>query len=165
MEKPSEYLADVIEVTVSGGLKTEHVFHAADSALGVLNLNGMISKGVFQGADGVELRMEKTSFWKSEYQLLEGGRIVGRAASPKAFKREFEIEYEGQPMRLKPARAKFRSWSFLDAAGNPVLEIRPRGAFKRGAKIQLFAPCALGLLAFAYTLVARRWQEENSAAA
>jgi hypothetical protein len=165
MENPNEFLADVLEVTVSGGFKTEHVFHAADGVLGVLKLNGMISKGEFKGADESIFILEKTNTWKSEYQLTEGSKILGRAKSPKAFRRAFEIEYEGQLLKLKPGGSKLRSWTALDAEQNPICEIRPRGAFKRGGVIQLFAPAALGMLVFFYMLVVRRWQEENSAAA
>lgn len=163
MENPNEYRADLIEITVSGGLKTEHVFHAADGVLGVLNLNGMISKGEFRGADGSQLILEKTSFWKSEYQLLEGSGIVASAKSPKVFKRAFEIEYEGRSMRLEPDGLTLRSWTVLDEDQHPICEIKRRGALKRGAVIHLFSPAELGLLALAYTLVTKRWQEESSA--
>jgi len=165
VEKPNEFRADLIEISVSGSLRTEHVFHAADGVLGVLNLNGMISKGEFRGADGSELHLEKTNFWKFEYQLSEGGEILAKANSPKAFKRALEIEYQGRSMRLEPHGSKLRSWTALDENHHPICEIKPRGAFKRGAVIHLFSPAALGLLALAYTLVSRRWQEENSAAA
>jgi hypothetical protein len=165
VENPNEFRADLIEISVSGVVKTEHVFHAADGVLGVLNLNGMISKGEFRGADGSELTLEKTNFWKSEYQLFDGGEILATANSPKVFKRAYEIKYEGQSMRLEPRGSKLRSWTVLDADHHRICEIKPRGAFKRGAVIHLFSPAALGLLALAYTLVSKRWQEENSAAA
>jgi len=165
MEKPNEFLADVIEVTVSGGFKTEHVFNAAAGVLGVLNLNAMISEGTFRGADGSELVIKNTSFWKPNFQVTDGDRILGKAHSPKVFKRAFEIEFDGQSLRLESGGSKLRSWSLLNAAGSLVCEIRPRGAFKRGALIQIREAAPLGLLAFAYTLVSRRWQEENAAAA
>jgi hypothetical protein len=165
MEKPHEFRADVIEVTVSGSFKTEHVFNAADGVLGVLNLNAMISEGTFRGADGSELTIKNINFWKPNFQMIDGDRVLGKAHSPKVFKRAFEIEFDGQSLRLESGGSKLRSWSLLDAAGSLVCEFRPRGAFKRGALIQICAAASLGLLAFAYTMVSRRWQEENTAAA
>jgi hypothetical protein len=165
MGNPNEFRADVIEVTVSGGFKTEHLFNAADGLLGILNLNAMISEGLFRGADGSELNIKRTSFWRSTYQLSDGSSIVGAVKPLKKLSRAFVIDYEGQTMRLAPGGSKFRSWKLLDAAENPLCELMPRKALKRGARIRIQAPAALGLLAVAYTLVARRWQEESSAAA
>ena len=45
-----------------------------------------------------------------------------------------------------------------------LLEIRPRGVFRRGASLAAMVPVDVGLLVFAYYLVHTRWREDATAA-
>lgn len=164
MPGKSEIKADRIEITVSGGFKTEHVFHTAGGVLGVLELRGSRSEGWFRGIDDLQLHFEKTSFWKSRYQLSDQDRVLGAAQPVKALSRKLSLRFEGQPLLLVPGGSKLRSWRLLDSLEKPLLEIQPRRGFKRGALIRVGSETALSVLVFAYCLVSRRWQEENAAA-
>ncbi len=163
VDQPNEYKADVIEVTVSGGFKTEHVFNAADGILGVLKMSAGKHKGSFLGAEGGELSFSRINFWKSQYLLEERGVEIGTAKPPGALKRAFNLEYNGEQQALIPGKAITRTWRLLDRKGELVCELKPRGSFKRGALIRVVSPVDLKLLVFVYCLVSIRWQEQSSA--
>jgi len=160
----NETRADLIEVTVSGGFKTRHVFNTTGGILGVLELRGAKNEGYFQGVDGAEIQFKKTSFWKSHYLLEEGGAELGSAKPPRAISRSFDLIYGGEGLAVAPVKGISRSWRLLDSRGDPICEIKPRGAFKRGALIRILSQVDVKLLVFVYCLVTRRWQEESSAA-
>lgn len=162
-ESRKEISADVIEVNVSGGFKTRHDFWVAGGKLGTLQLNAGKSEGIFQGGDGSILTFKKTSFWKSSYQFEENGQITDTAKSYKAFSRALLINSGQKQYTLKPGGEKLRSWQILDGDGRAVCEIRPRGAFKRGAFFRVYAPLEIRFVVFSYCLASRRWQEESSA--
>ena len=164
MENDSEVKADVIEVTVKGGFNTIHTFHTTAGVLGSLNLKTMKGEGLFRGADGSELHIRKTSFWRTNYALTEGGVNLGSARAYKSFSRVFELQYLGEYLQLAPDRSKMRSWKLSDRVGNTVCTLKPRGALKRGGLIRVISSAELKLLVFTYCLVTRRWQEESSAA-
>jgi hypothetical protein len=162
---PEEFTADVIEVTVSGTFKTEHVFNAAEGILGVLTLKASMADGQFTGADDLKLAFKKTSAWKSHYELQQNGVILGTARPPKKITRALDLFVNEVRYILKPGGSKARSWKIYDERGQVMCEIMPRGAFKRGARIRIEAEIQLSMLVFGYCLVARRWQEESAAAA
>jgi len=156
--------ADVIEINVSGSFKTRHDLWVAGGKLGTLQLNAGKSEGVFQGADGSVLIFKKTSFWKSSYHFEENGKVRDTAKSQKGLSRGLLVESGAKQYQLKPGGGKLRSWQMLDGEEKAICEIQPRGVFKRGAFLHVFAPVEVRLLVFGYCLVSRRWQEESAAA-
>lgn len=165
MADQAELKADVIEVTVSGTFKTEHVFNTPEGVLGALAIKGSKGEGIFTGADNLLLDFKKPSVWKSQYELEEGPTVIGKAHPPKKLKRAFEIDLEGETYFLAPGGSKMRSWTLKNSQGQGICEILPRGGLKRGAFVRIGAEIPLKLLVFTYCLVNKRWQEESAAAA
>ena len=161
----AQYKADLLEITVSGTFKTVHVFNSPAGLLGDLTIKGSKGEGRFVGADQVVLDFKKPSFWKNHYEIQQGITVVGKAHPPKKLRRAFEINLEGGIFNLAPGGTKRRSWTLLDAQGQGICEILPRGGLKRGAFIKIKAGTSLKLLVFSYFLVEKRWQEERAAAA
>lgn len=159
-----EWKADLVEVTVSGVIQTEHVFNTAGGILGVLTMKGVKSQGAFQGVEGGEVQLSRTNFWKSQYALLERGTELGSAKPPRAISRAFAVEYHGDQLVLIPGKGLTRIWRLLDDQGSVICELKPRSAFKRGALIQIFSSVEVKLLVFVYYLVFIRWREQSSAA-
>ena len=98
--------ADVIEITVSGTFKTEHVFNTSEGVLGALTIKGSKGEGSFIGADEFILEFKKPSVGKIEYELQEGNAVIGKAHPPKKLKRAFEIDLEGEILILLLAAVK-----------------------------------------------------------
>ena len=165
MTDRAELKADVIEVTVSGTFKTEHVFNTPEGVLGALTIKGSKGEGKFTGADDAVLEFKKPSVWKNQYELQEGNGTIGKAHPPKKLKRAFEVDLEGEIYHLGPGGSKMRSWILKNAQGQGICEILPRGGLKRGAFLRIGAEIPLKLLVFSYCLVVKRWQEESAAAA
>ncbi len=165
MKNVEELKTDVIEVTVSGTFKTEHVFNTSAGVLGKLVIKGSKGEGSFTGADNSILAFKKPSVWKSDYELQEGNTIISRAHPPKKLKRAFDVDFDGGLYKLTPGGSKLRSWTLSNEQGQQVCEILPRGGLKRGALIRIGAEIPLKLLVFGYCLVVKRWQEESAAAA
>ena len=161
----TELKTDVIEVTVSGTFKTEHVFNTPEGVLGTLTIKGSKGEGSFIGADEVVLDFKKLSIWKSQYELQEGNATIGMAHPPKKLKRAFEIDFEDGIYHLTPGGSKMRSWTLKNIQAQEICEVLPRGALKRGAYIKIGAEIPFKLLVFTYCLVIKRWQEESAAAA
>ena len=157
-----EIRADLIQVLESGIIKTEHVFHAADGVLGILNLKTGKSEGLFTTPGGQEHIFKKISAWKSIYEWKDGSSLVASAKPPKALSRAFVIDFEGTGFGLFPGGSKLRSWKVKNTSNQEICEIQPRGAFKRGALIKIRADIPVGLLVFSYCLVSKRWQEQSS---
>lgn len=165
MADRAELKADVIEVTVSGTFKTQHIFNTQEGILGALTLKGSKGEGSFIGADEVGLDFKKPSVWKSQYELKEGSIVIGKAHPPKKLKRAFEIDFEEEIYHLTPGGSKMRSWTLKNIQAQGICEVLPRGGLKRGAYIKIGAEIPLKLLVFVYCLVIKRWQEESAAAA
>lgn len=161
----AELRTDLIGVTVRGTFKTVHVFNVPEGSLGSLTIKGSKGEGKFLGAAGLELEFQKPSLWKDRYQLLENGAIIGEAHPPKKLRRAFQIDWGGEVYRLAPGGSKLRSWTLSQEGGQVLCEILPRGGLKRGALIRIGTEIQLNLLVFGYCLVAKRWQEESTAAA
>ena len=160
-----ELKADVIEVTVKGTFKTEHVFLTPAGILGALTIKGSKGEGRFVGVDESVTDFKKPSIWKSNYELQEGGTTLGKAHPPKKLKRLFEIDFDGEILNLTPGGSKLRSWTLKNVQGQGICEVLPRGGLKRGAYIRIGADIPLKLLVFVYCLVTKRWQEESAVAA
>jgi hypothetical protein len=160
-----ELKTDVIEVTVSGTFKTEHVFNTPEGILGALTIKGSKGEGRFIGADEVPLDFKRPSVWKNQYELQDGTAVIGKAHPPKKLKRAFEIDFEGEIYHLTPGGSKMRSWTLKNIQGQGICEVLPRGGLKRGAYIKIGAEIPLKLLVFVYCLVLKRWREESAAAA
>lgn len=184
------WLADQVDVSVSGVFTTHHVLRAPAGILGELTLPAVRMRGIFRGADGRELVIERTRWWRGTYELREEGTVLGTARPRGFFRREFILvlgdELTGseslgneplgdeplgdeslgnEPYTLRAAGFWGRIWHLIDRAGETVVEVRPRGPFRRGATLRIFKPVDVGLLAFAYRLVRARWQEQTAAAA
>ncbi len=93
-----EFKADLIEVIEKGGFKTNHTFQVADEKLGVLELNGIKSAGVFKAENGQELVYKKTSPWKSTYELSENGTQTGFASSRKTLRQDYYDPIPGRDL-------------------------------------------------------------------
>ncbi len=161
----AELRADLIEVTVKGTFKTEHVFNSGEGVLGVLTIKGAKGEGIFSGADEVVLEFKRPSVWKNQYELQQGPTTIGKAHPPKKLKRAFEINLEGTIYHLAPGGSKMRSWTLANMRGQGICEVLPRGGLKRGALMKIGAEIPLKLLVFVYCLVIKRWQEESASAA
>lgn len=161
----AELKTDLIEITVKGTFKTDHVFNTEEGILGALTIKGSKGEGSFIGADNVLLEFKRPSIWKNQYELQEGPAIIGKAHPPKKLKRAFEIDLEGEIFNLSPGGSKMRSWTLKNMQGLGICEILPRGGLKRGAYIKIGAEIPLKLLVFSYCLVTKRWQEESASAA
>lgn len=165
MTDQAELRTDVIEVTVSGSFKTEHIFNTPEGVLGGLTIKGTKGEGKFIAADESILDFKKPSVWKNSYELHEGTAVIGKAHPPKKLKRAFEIDFEGDIFALVPGGSKMRSWTLKNIRGEGICEVLPRGGLKRGAYLKIGGEIPLKLLVFVYCLVRKRWQEEASAAA
>lgn len=161
----AELKTDMIEVTVSGTFKTEHVFNVQEGILGMLTIKGSKGEGKFLGADELALDFKKPSIWKDRYELLEGNDTIGQAHTPKKLKRAYQIDLSGETYELAPGGSKLRSWTLKNDRGEGICEVLPRRGLKRGAYIKIGSEIPLKLLVFVYCLVTKRWQEESTAAA
>jgi hypothetical protein len=155
---------DEIEVSVSGAFTTHHRVHMATGALGEFTFPTFRTSGVFRATDGRELTVRRTSLWRGQRELREGDAVLCRAWPRGFFGREIVVQFKGQEYALRPAGFWTRSWRLTDGVYRALLEIRPRGVFRRGAYLTVMVLVDADLLVFAYYLVHMRWQEEAAAA-
>ena len=159
------WVADEIEITVSGFFTTHHVLQTSAGNLGELIPPALSKSGVFRFADGRELTVARTSWWRSQHELRENGIVLGTARPQSFWRRAMEIRFQGAMYELVPASFWNRRWLLLDEMGTTLIEVQPRGAFRRGAYLAIVEPVSVDLLIFAYYLVNARWQEQAAAAA
>jgi len=159
------WTADEIEVAVSGFFTTHHCLQTATEALGELILSAFSTSGVFRFADGRELVVRRTSWWRGQHELEEDGLVLGAARSRGFWRSEMDIMFQEAAYGLVPADSWSNRWDLVDDAGAVLLEICPRGLFRRGASLTIRGPLNTDLLVFAYYLVNARWQERGAAAA
>jgi hypothetical protein len=76
-----------------------------------------------------------------------------------------DIGFRGAAYELVSAAVWSRGWGLVDEEGTLLLEIQPRGLFRRGARLTILEPVHADLLLFAYYLAHVRWQEQGAAAA
>lgn len=159
-----EWVTDQIEVTVSGFLTTRHSMQVGTDVLAGFTLHAFRRTGELLLANGRELTVKQTSIWKGTHEMREGGVLLGHAQTRGVFKREVDIEFGDQQYVLIPGSLWKRNWVLVDAQGIELLDLRPRGAFRRGALLTVLAEVEIDLLAFAYYLVHKRWEAESAAA-
>lgn len=160
-----EWVADQIEVVVSGFLTTRHDMGTPAGPLGELTLPAFRMGGLFRGADGGEIEVRQPSWWKSEHELRQGEALLAVAWPRGFFQQQIEVRFGDQVYMLDRASFWNRSWRLVDAQGRALLEIEPRGIFRRGAYLKVLGEVELPLLVFAYYLIHKRWETEAAAAA
>jgi hypothetical protein len=157
---------DEIEVEVRGLLTTHHELETVAGTWGSFTFPALSGHAVFRTANnGRDLLMRKTSFWSGSHELLDGDVVLGSADRRGLFRRDIVVGFRGQTYQLEPAGWFTRDWRLLDGSGNLLLEVRPRGVFRRGAYLTLRGAVDAELIAFTYYLVYQRQQEEAAAAA
>jgi len=154
-----------IEVVVSGVFHSRHRLETAAGELGTFSFPAFRGGGVFRTPEGREWSVQRTGWWRPTYELRDGEALVATAHPRGAFRREVAVEYAGRTYVLRPLGFWARVWCLLDEADVPLLEIHPRGVFRRGACLKVLEPVDLPLTVFVYYLVYARWQEEATAAA
>ena len=157
-------LADEIRVTVSGLFTTHHRLRARTIALGVLTIPVLKAEAVFYAADGRELILDRTSWWRRTYELRANDVLLGTARPLGILRRENDLRFDGRTYRLSAIGVWGRIWRLVGPSGNIVAEIRPRGVFSRGAILCIFESVDLDLLVFAYHLVNACWHDQAAAA-
>lgn len=158
------YSADVVEVMVKGAFATQHEFWTGEKCLGELKLKFGKLQGEFEGRQGERYAVEQPSFWRRDFLIKDDKEILGRANPPKNFSPRLVIEFEGEGYECRPVGFWARKWLLKDTLGEILMVMEPRGAFKRGAYLQIYKPIPLGLLVFFYAVVNKRWQEQSAAA-
>jgi hypothetical protein len=159
------WLLDEVEVEVSGWFTTHHTFRTHSGSLGECKISAFSQQATFRTVDGRELLMQKTSWLGSSFELIVGGTVRGAAHRPGLLRRDITLEYDDRAYSLQPEGLLARGWFLLDAVGNQLLEIQPRGVFKQGAILTITGNVDADLVAFAYYLVHVRQQEEAAGAA
>lgn len=152
-----------IEVVVSGVLTTQHRLKTAAWVLGEFTFPALRMCATFRAADGRTLLARNVSFWRSQYELREGDMVLATARPPSFWSRALTIGFSGREYALKSDFWENRWW-LTDETGMVLLEIRRRGAFRRGAYLMVQGAVDADLLAFVYYLVYRRWEEQQAAA-
>ena len=150
----------------SGISTTHHRLQTAAGTLGEFTFPALRTSGIFRAADGRELTVRCTNWWRGRHELRAGEIVLGTARPVlgtarlrSAFRREIVIQFGGWEYALKPIGSKTRHWHLTDETGATLLEIRPRGVFRRGAYLTIQHSMDADLLIFAYYLV-HRGQEE-----
>jgi hypothetical protein len=153
-----------VEVDVWGFFTTHHSMQTVTGILGEFTFPAFSTSGVFYSADGRELVMQRTSWWRGWHELRENGVVLGTARPRGFWRRTMSIGFRGLMYELEPAGFWSRGWYLTDGAGTILVEIQPRGLFRRGAYLTIMGPVHANLLVFAYYLVNVRWQEQAAAA-
>lgn len=155
--------ADSIEVTVDGMFTTHHTFQTESGVLGEMTMPAFRRDATFQAADGQELTIHSTSWRGSRYELREGEGVLAATQPRGAFRQAIDIEHRGALYSAVPAGAFRQGWLLVDAVESQILTYQPRGAFRRGAYLEVLAPTPLELIVLFYYLVYQRKQEEAAA--
>jgi hypothetical protein len=159
------WTAGVIEVDIWGFFTTHHRMLTETEVLGELTLSAFSSGGVFQAADGRELVVEKTSWWRGWHELRENGVVVGSARPLGFWERTMSVGFRGKMYELVPAGFWSSSWNLLDESGAVVVKVRRWGFFRQKVGLTIQGPVHSDLLVFVYYLANVRWQEQAAAAA
>jgi hypothetical protein len=154
-----------IDVEMWGCFTTHHRMLTETDALGELTLPVFSSGGVFEAADGRELTVEKTSWWRGWHELRENDIVVGSARPLGFWGQRMSVGFRGLIYELVPAGFWSDGWNLLDESGEVVVEIRRWGFFRRKVSLAICGPVHSDLLVFVYYLAHIRWQEQASAAA
>jgi len=153
-----------IEVEISGVFTTHHSMKTSARFLGELTLPVFSNGGVFRSADGRELVVERTSWWRGWHEMREDGVVIGAARSRGFWRRTMSVGYRGGTYELEPAGFWSRAWYLTDEAGTVLLEVHPRGFFRQRVTLAVKGRVHADLLVFAYYLVNVRMREQSAVA-
>jgi len=156
--------ADAIEVTVDGMFTTHHTFQTESGALGELTVPAFRRDATFRAAGGQELTIQSTSWLGGRYELRSGEEVLATSHPRGAFRQAIDIAFGDALYSAVPAGAFRQGWYLVDAVEAQLLKFQPRGAFRRGASLEVLAPVRLELIVLFYYLVYQRKQEEAAAA-
>ncbi|MDY6876997.1 MAG: SHOCT domain-containing protein [Chloroflexota bacterium] len=145
-----------VEAIVSGISTTRHRLQTAAGTLGEFTFPALRTSGIFRAADGRELVVRRTNLWRDRHELRAGETVLGTARLRSAFRREIVIQFAGWEYALKPSGLQTRHWHLTDETGTTLVDIRPRGVFRRGGYLMIQNPVDTDLLIFAYYLVHTR---------
>ena len=159
------WLADEVEVTVSGAFTTHHLLRTGAGILGESTVPALRKRAVIRTAEGRELVMKQTNWWRGTYELQEGDTLLGTVRPLGIFRRENIVRFGHQDYRLRAVGLWGRLWHLADDAGRTLVEVHRRGIFRRGAILRILSPLDLDLLVFTYHIVNARWDEQTTAAA
>jgi hypothetical protein len=154
-----------IEVDTWGWFTTHHQMNLRGGVLGELTLPALGGGGVFRFADGRELEMEKTSWWKGWHELREAGIVIGSARPLGFWGQRMSVGYRGKMYELATAGFWADRWHLLDESGVALVEIWREGFFRQKVAVVAHLEVQPDLLVFAYYLAHVRWQEQTAAAA
>jgi hypothetical protein len=154
-----------VEVDAWGLFTTHHQMNLREGLLGELTLPALSNGGVFQYADGREIEMEKTSWWRGWHELRENGIVVGSARPLGFWGQRISIGYRGRMYELVAAGFWGDRWHLMDESGTVFVEIWRQGLFRQKVAMMAHLEVQSDLLVFAYYLTHARWQEQSAAAA
>jgi hypothetical protein len=154
-----------IEVEMWGCFTTHHLLQTETGILGEMTLPAFSSGGVFDAADGRNLVVEKTSWWRGWHELRENDIVVGSARPTGFWGRTMSVGFRGLMYELVPAGFWSDGWDLLDGAGAVLVEVRRWGFFRRKVVLTVHGPVHSDLLVFVYYLAHIRWQEQTAAVA
>lgn len=163
--KKDTWAPDEIEVDVTGFFTTHHYLETRAGSLGELTFPAFSQHGTYVTHDGRELLMQKTHWLGTAHELVEGGIVRGRADRPGLLRQDIAVQFDGRQYSLEPEGLLSWGWFLLDAEGNRLLEIQPRGVFQQGSFMTITGAIDADLVAFTYYLVYTRRQEDAAAAA
>ncbi len=156
--------SDKIEVRISGFFTTHHFFETESEILGELVFPAFKYRTWFRAADGRKLLIKKPGWLKSRHELIEGDMVRGTANQRGLLSSDMVIQFDGQEYTLKQEGLLKQGWFLVDADGNRLVEIRPRGLLKQGAYLSLTGSVDADLVVFVYYLV-YTYQQGAAAAA
>lgn len=162
--KDEIWMRGEIEVDVSGFFTTHHWMRTDGGVLGELTLSAFSTSGVFRFAGGRELVVQRTSWWRGWHELRESEIVLGTARPLGFWRQKMSVGHRGRLYELVPASFWARSWRLVDDGWAVLVEVEPRGVFRRGAYLTIADSIDVDLLVFAYFLVNVRWQEQAAAA-
>ncbi|HHS98331.1 MAG TPA: hypothetical protein ENK08_10670 [Chloroflexi bacterium] len=155
--------SDEPEIAVVGFFTVRHRLETAGGTRGEFSFPAFRSAALFRTPEGREWAFRRRRWWGGVYELREGNRVRGTARPFGLLRRGMEILYEGRPYKLQPIRSWGLAWRLSDGGDVPLLEIRPKGPFRRGVRIKVLSSVDLPLVAFAYYLVYTLWRQAAAA--
>jgi hypothetical protein len=154
-----------IEVDVTGFFTTHHSLRTEAGTRGELTFRAFGQQGIFQTADGRMLVMQKTHWLGTAHEVVEGEHVRGTADRPGLLSRDMALQFDGQDYSLQPEGFLKQGWFLVDAVGDTLIEIQPRGILTQGAYLTIYEPVNIDLVAFVYYLYYVRTQEDAAAVA
>lgn len=120
-------------------------------------------RGTFQlGPDTFEIA--RTSMLRGAFMLKRRTTVLARAEKPSVFRRAFDVRVGATPFRVESVSAFRREFRVL-RVGMEIGTIRPVGAFRRTAVVDLPDTVALPVRLFLAFLVLVLWKRQRDMAA